>query len=572
MRYKLQMMNTDFGVGMFAALPEANLSFNEMADALRKHPYDEYMHEFVLQGFKDFRTRKLQKLIKEVMKDFGQSDPVLTAVMYEACICHTRQNPLLALFKGLNPKTLLDFTPAIHIRSSLQADQALHTQWIALFGENIFALTPLPAPEEAPAPVYTDAELEMPPAIPVSAVRQELDKQLPPPKARCSFEETINKAFSALDKADAFLGPVSAHKASLSPIASLRHWMVKTRSVNGSLSNSLEGIQTSYGRGLSRLQADASCCMEMVERYSSYASVSKDGVIGYTHAYPLTFKAYDELNQNAINPNHIRLEVPYAGQKLHWLEGHTPDKDGATTPILIPAQCLFLFCNLDEPSLFSALGSTGLASGNTMAEAKVAALTEVIERDSDATMLYDPRRCFRIETDDPTLSTLLKNYTKSGIDVWFMDMTTELGIPCYKSIVLGQHGDVNKGGGCGLNGPSALISAMTETAYPYPGPPSGPAPKGLPTRRLEDLPDSSTGSAEGDLMVLEKTLMKNGYTPSYVDLTRTNMNIPVTRAIIPGLELISDFDQYSRVSPRLYKNYLDQFKTSKPLTPRQFAG
>ena len=79
MRYKLQMMNTDFGVGMFAALPDVNLSFNEMVDYLRTHPFDDYMHEFVLQGFKDFRPRKLEKLIKEVMKDHGQSDPVMAA-------------------------------------------------------------------------------------------------------------------------------------------------------------------------------------------------------------------------------------------------------------------------------------------------------------------------------------------------------------------------------------------------------------------------------------------------------------------------------------------------------------
>jgi len=68
---------------MFAALPDVNLSFNEMIDYIRKHPYDDYVHEFVLQGFKDFRTRKLQKLIKQIMKDKGKSDPVLTAVMYE---------------------------------------------------------------------------------------------------------------------------------------------------------------------------------------------------------------------------------------------------------------------------------------------------------------------------------------------------------------------------------------------------------------------------------------------------------------------------------------------------------
>lgn len=560
MRYKLQMMDTDFGVGMFAAMPDANLSFNEMTDYLRKHPHDDYMHEFVLQGFKDFRTRKLQKLIKEAMKDKGQSDPILTAVMYEACICHSRQAPLLPLFDGLDPTALLDFTPAIHIRSRLVKDQPLHREWINLFGENIFTLAPLPAPEDAPEPLYSQTDLDLPTSISASVIREELNSQLPPAKPRCPLEETIERAFGALDKADAFLGPVMAHKASLSPIASLRHWMVKARSVSGALSNSLEGIQTSYGRGLSRKQADASCCMEMVERFSSYASANKGGIVGYKQKYPLTYGTYDELNQDAINPNNVRLEVPYADQKLHWMEGQRPDGNGGTTSILIPAQFIFLFCNLDEQSLFSALGSTGLASGNTITEAKVAALTEVIERDSDATMLYDPKRCFHLETDDPEISKLLDGYKTDGIDVWFMDMTTELGVPCYKSVVLGKHGDVNKGGGCSLNGQSALVSALTETAYPYPGPTSGPAPEGLETRRLEDLPNYSTGSAKGDLMVLEKTLMANGYTPAYVDMTRKDLDIPVTRAVIPGLELISDFDQYSRVSPRLFQNYLAIFK------------
>jgi len=561
MRYKLQMMNTDFGVGMFAALPDVNLSFNEMIAHLRNHPYDDYMHEFVLQGFKDFRTRKLQKLIKQAMKDKGQSDPVLTAVMYEACICHTRQNQLLDLFEGLDPMTLVDHTPAIHIRSRHLENQSLHRQWIDMFGKNIFNMEPLTPPDKITlAPLFTDKELDLPKAITVAETLESLKNQLPPPKTRKPLAETTEYALKVLEKADAFLGPAMEHKASLSPISRLRHWTVKTRSVNGSMSNSLEGIQTSYGRGLTLEHADASYSMEMAERFSSYASIDKKGVRGYAGEYPLTYAAYDELDVEAVDPNTIRLEVPYAGQKLHWIEGYAPDGKGGVKPFLVPAQLVFLFCNLDEQSLFSALGSTGLASGNTMAEAKVAALTEVIERDSDATVLFDPKRCFRIEAEDPEIAKLLNGYKDDGIDVWFLDVTPEFGVPCYKSVVLGKHGDINKGSGCDLNGKSALVSAMTETAYPYPGPKSGPAPEGLEVRKLEDLPDYSTGSAEGDLMTLEKTLMDNGYHPAYVDLTRKDLNIPVTRAMVPGLELVSDFDQYSRVCPRLFNNYLNMFK------------
>lgn len=561
MRYKLQMTNTDFGVGMFAAVPDVNLSFNEMTDYLRKHPYDDYMHEFILQRFKDFRTRKLQKLIKDVMKDKGKSDPVMTAIMYEACICHERQRPLLKLFGDLAPMDLVDHTPAIHIRSNQQEGQSAHNKWIDLFGNNIFAMTPLPHPDEVKlAPIFTNDELNLPTPSTAAEAREALNDQLPPPKARKPLKETIEYALNVLEKADAFLGPAMEHRASLSPVARLRHWSVKTRSVSGRMSNSLEGIQTCYGRGLIQDRADASYTMELAERFSSYASTSARGVVGYEKDYPFTFAAYDELEVDAINPNEIKLEVPYAGQKLHWIEGHTPDGKGGQKPILIPAQFIFLFCNLDEQSLFSALSSTGLASGNTMAEAKVAALTEVIERDSDATVPFDPKRCFKIRSNDLEIGPLLNNYRQDGIDVWFLDVTPEFGVPCYKSVVLGHHGDINKGSGCGLNGKSALISAMTETAYPYPGPKSSPAPEGLEVRMLEDLPDYSTGSADGDLMVLEKTLMDNGYQPAYINLTRKDLKIPVTRAIVPGLELISDFDHYSRVSPRLFNNYLNMFK------------
>jgi ribosomal protein S12 methylthiotransferase accessory factor YcaO len=531
-----------------------------MSAYLRKHPFDDYMHEFALQGFKEFRPRKLEKLIREVMTDKGASDPAMAAVMYEACICHQRLAPLLPLFDGIDPAALLPHTPAIHIRSALLEDQPLHREWTRVFSDNIFGMAPLPAPDAAGLPpLFSPGELERPAPITAAEVRRSLEGALPPKKNRRPLAETIDHALTALEKADAFLGPAMEHKASLSPVARLRHWMPKTRCVNGTLSNSLEGIQTCYGRGLTPERAEASYAMEMAERFSSYASFGPKGVLGYANEYPLTHATLDELEADAVDLRAMKLEVPYAGQRLHWFQGHSPDGKGGTVPVLIPAQFVFLFCNLDEQSLFSALGSTGLASGNTLAEAKVAALTEVIERDSDATVLFDPARCFRVESNDPEIAPLLTAYKDDGIDVWFVDVTPEFGVPCYKSVVLGSRGDVNKGSGCGLNGKAALVSAMTETAYPYPGPKSAPAPAGLAVRMLEDLPDLSTGSAEGDLMVLEQTLMANGYRPTYADLTRKDLGIPVTRAIVPGLEIISDFDHYSRVSPRLYANYVNMF-------------
>jgi ribosomal protein S12 methylthiotransferase accessory factor YcaO len=320
----------------------------------------------------------------------------------------------------------------------------------------------------------------------------------------------------------------------------------------------LSGMQTSYGRGLDMAAARASYSMEVAERVSSYASVGVRGVAGLARPCPLTHATLEEARAGGGNPldlGRVRLEAPYAGQRLYWMPAEQRTAEGLRES-LVPFQFVYLFANLDEQSLFSALGSTGLASGNEMEEAKVHALCEVIERDAEAVTPFDLSRCFRLEADDERVAKLLRDYEDNRMHVWFMDCTPEFGVPCYKAVVTGSRGDVNKGMGAGLCGARAAVSAMTEIPYPFPGPATAPAPEGLPLRRLEDLPDHSTGSAEGDLLVLEQTLLANGWPIHYADLTRADLGIPAVRALVPGLEWVSDFDRFSRLSPRLYANFL----------------
>jgi ribosomal protein S12 methylthiotransferase accessory factor YcaO len=187
----------------------------------------------------------------------------------------------------------------------------------------------------------------------------------------------------------------------------------------------------------------------------------------------------------------------------------------------------------------------------------LSALLEVVERDCEATMPFHVSRCFRVPPDDSEIGGLLADYEARGIQVQFLDLTHELGIPCTKCMVMGPRGGVVKGTGAHLDGRRAMLSALTETPYPYPaGPPSGPALEGLATRRLEDLPSYGCGDPSKDLTLLEHLLEANGYRPIYVDLTREDVGIPVFKAIVPGMEFSADFDSTSRVSPRLFANYL----------------
>jgi ribosomal protein S12 methylthiotransferase accessory factor YcaO len=558
MLYELKLMDTVAGVGCFSALPGPNLSLNQVLDHLRAAPFDDFMHHFALQQLGKLRTRKVEQYI-EAACAAPDKDPMLASLLYEACLSHFRFAHLRERMDGLDLAMLARNTPSVTIRSHLLKDQELHREWAKRFAAESMDHTPLPKPDQAGMPLpYSEEELRPTrKSVAASETRAALAERLPPAKARRPALETALAALEKLDRAGAFATPEMQHKACLSPFARLRHWVFKLSVRSGRNEYTFNGMQTSYGRGFDADSTRASYSMEVAERFSSYASIGRKSIGGLSGPADLFQGTLDQVRAagHALDLTALRTEVPYQGQNLCWMPGECATPQGPTAT-RIPVQLVYLFCNLDEQNLFSALGSTGLASGNTMSEARVAALCEVVERDADAVQPLDMRDCFRIETDDPKVRKHLDALEECGIHVWFQDMTSELGVPCYKSIVLGIRGDVNQGMGCGLDGKRALLSALTETPYPFPGPATSPAPEGLPLRRLEDLPDLSTGSAEGDLMVLEQTLLANGYTPHYADLTRKDLDIPVCRAVVPGLEIVSDFDRFTRLSPRLFRNYL----------------
>lgn len=63
-------------------------------------------------------------------------------------------------------------------------------------------------------------------------------------------------------------------------------------------------------------------------------------------------------------------------------------------------------------------------------------------------------------------------------------------------------------------------------------------------------------------LVLQETASSTGFSPIYVDITSKDLDIPVVKALVPGLEKMADFDAYSRINPRLFNNYLNIHKKS----------
>ena len=611
--YKYTHTRTEATTGYFSCEPHPVPPLDAALACLVDHPLDEFMRRHILNRMTAMPASEAAGIIRRTFT--GPLPPAIHALIQELALIAplwAQDDPFFASnpeFSGDEPGA--EATPLILLRWRRLPDREAHAEWGRRFAANIQQHRALPEPTAMGLPpLYPDmerllrSESDQPVPAQSSAGRSGIDEPhagLPGlssafaapfpihirtvhaehaafqpadavPHVRPPSEETAALAEERLTAAGIIAGPQMRHTASLSPIALLRPWNIRVNTRRGRHRHSLEGQATTYGRGLSVADAKASCLMEMVERASAYLSLSEDGIQGLASPAPVLSGARTSLaadHGQALDPNDYPLEAPYRDASLTWIAGQRPlpaGRDGGSPReerVYVPVQMVSLFCNLDEIALFAAPGSTGIATGRTMEEAKLAALLEILERDAEATTPFAKAGCFTLRADpalDPIMAGLLADYAARGINVQFQDLTGPMGVPVYKCFVMSPKGAIARGHGAGLSARRAVISALTETPFPYPdGGPSGPILRKLPVRNLHELPDYSLSTPDRNLAMLEDLLRRNHRPPVYVDLTRADLGFPVVRAFIPGLELAADSDVFSRVPLRLYDNYLKMF-------------
>ena len=558
-QYLLELKETEKSTGFFAVRPKESQGFEQMLEQHRRSPSDEFMRKHLAGVVGGWAPEQL----KTTVVNRYAKDLFALSIFYDACLLHSKFDSVRKYFDKSDIRKFPEHSPLILVRSHGLKHRPLHAKWIRRFRENIFEHRPMAPPDEIGLASPCASGVSPPSAEKAVSIEELIEGRAVPPvgpgNTRPAPEETFEAAVAALEKVGIIAGEEMRHVASLSPIALLRKWNLNVSVDCGRHRYDLSGVQTSYGRGLALEAARAAYAMEMLERYASFACVGRNEVTGYETQYPLVYARRSEMKRNnriALDPDRLCLEVPYRDEPIYWIEGQPAGNVNPGT-VWVPAQSVFLFFNLDEIKLYSGLGSTGLAAGNTLSEAKAGALLEIVERDCEAVSPYDPAKCFDVETADSQVNSLLYNYAEAGIRVQFQDLTPPMGIPCCKCFVVADDGEIAKGTGAHLDARRALLSAMTETPYPFPyGPPSGAGPEKNVRVPLENLPNYSSQDPEQDLALLETLLIRNGYQPIYVDLTRKDTRIPVVRAIVPGMETNLDFDIYSRVPSRLYSNYL----------------
>jgi len=218
-----------------------------------------------------------------------------------------------------------------------------------------------------------------------------------------------------------------------------------------------------FGKGITAEQAQASALMEFCERYS-FLSFNYSRYDGYTIK---TFREMLNEGTATVDQSYFLSNFPAIGNKgqlleeikgipLKWIKGVS----------LISGRDFYYPLNWHN-YIFT---SNGLASGNTLEEAILSALCEVIERENIYKFFVEKKIGNDVDLksfDDPLIINLLKNAKRAGIKLKIKDISLDLKIPTF--ILRGTCPRNRKmltykgsGQGCYPNPGKALIRCLTE--------------------------------------------------------------------------------------------------------------
>ncbi|MBQ2762935.1 MAG: YcaO-related McrA-glycine thioamidation protein [Candidatus Methanomethylophilaceae archaeon] len=316
------------------------------------------------------------------------------------------------------------------------------------------------------------------------------------------------------------------------------------------------------GKGATKEQAMASAVMEALERYS--AEVREDDEIIYG--------TYEQAKANGLTVNPYDLILPMnvlnyvQDAQIAWTEGFEMFRG---EPVWVPACEAFYPYYPDGDLQLYRFHTNGLAAGNTMEEAILHALFELIERDAWSIAEFNEYANADIEIDDENSVAwkLLKQFEENGVEIHLKDLTSDIGIP-----TIGAAADdvrtkdpelLTIGVGTHLNPEIACIRALTEVAQSRTTHKHGIKinaqlqkktqdmgyekikkinrmwySDSKNRKKLSEMVNEATDYVLDDIEIVLGRLMDRGFNMVVaVDLTREEIGVPVVRMVVPGLEV-----------------------------------
>lgn len=330
-------------------------------------------------------------------------------------------------------------------------------------------------------------------------------------------------------------------------------------------------LATSGGKGFTTIAATVSAGMEAVEIWHA-ENVRR----------PVTMAPFAELHSAGltIEPTSLSLtkhSLFNPARPEPWVQGWDIV---AGREVMVPYAAVSMGIGggvraFDPPARWMpfATGSNGLAGGNHILESVAAGLYEVCERDAVACTRAATGFGERVDLDsitDPLVRSLVAQYDDAGISTYLFDNTVDTLIPTYSAVVADRIDatmGLYRGYGAHLDPAIAMIRALTEAAQArllliagsrddyfsrdqrlnrFSGDARVANIDALPaTADAGRYESGATDSFGADIAtVLARLAAVDLDSVIVVDLTDPDLQIPVARVIVPGLEGYM-FDHYA---------------------------
>jgi len=316
----------------------------------------------------------------------------------------------------------------------------------------------------------------------------------------------------------------------------------------------------SFGKGMTIEQSKASAMMEAVERYCAQQ---------FPHSHIVT-ASYEELRSHAIRPSEFSFPtLPLKCENCvernnrcfqelvkvcqEWTWGYSLIKK---SPVLVPSSLIYYpyISRTNTSFIFNDTG--GLSAGNTMEEAILQGIAEVIERDAlyYAFNLENIVNMPKLTINSPENSHIHKFITEVlpperffSFHIWNKEL--ELNIPTFTAFVcyrIWNRRHYFGGSGTILEKEVGLLRALTELQqqkvmkkafvdFDTRNLVSSSNLKLPDTISLDKIPNQSTGNIRKDIEIYLDRLSRNNTDIIVINLTHPEIKIPVVRVIIPKL-------------------------------------
>jgi ribosomal protein S12 methylthiotransferase accessory factor len=321
-------------------------------------------------------------------------------------------------------------------------------------------------------------------------------------------------------------------------------------SVCGEDAEALTGTKKQMGKGASPAQAEASACMELAERFSlfSFAQQAGNFLIGDYESlgdYPLlpVEQLLKSVGDRQLDGNRLQQILKNVPMKWAWATELASGK-----PVLVPFSWFFAINEFN-----------GSSAGNTLEEAALQAVCEVVER--HVSSLVSGKRLAapmigRESLTDPVARELWQKFANAGVDLQLYDFSLDTGIATVAAVgvdktTFPETSEIVYTAGTSPDPQKAAIRAITEVAqlagdfntganYVASGLPKPATPAdisylgGQAEKSIHDLPNLADDDIFVEIQRILAALTKIGLSVFLLDATHRQLAIPAVYAIIPG--------------------------------------